>query len=175
MFFIAVYGIMIFDILMEKRGRVMKEDSKMINIYIDKNKALYGAPFGPSEKYGKRPIDKLFLLMPGYSDEMLCEFVSRLFENCNTEEARDDLPPSIQTYLKAKSYSEAIRNLGLLVGFWAEGEGFAFTPAVNMPGRGFVLQEDRVFELRPNCTKREMANALNKALRSVKVGQTAEA
>ena len=78
----------------------MKEDSKMINIYIDKNKALYGAPFGPSEKYGKRPIDKLFLLMPGYSDEMLCEFVSRLFENCNTEEARDDLPPVFKRILR---------------------------------------------------------------------------
>lgn len=153
----------------------MKEDSKIINIYIDKNKALYGAPFGHSEKYGKRPIDKLFLLMPGYSDEMLCEFINRLFEHCDTEDARDDLPPSIQTYLKAKSYTEAIRNLGLLVGFWAEGEGFAFTPARNVPGQGFVLQEEQVFELRPNCTKREMANALTKALRSVRVGQTTEA
>ena len=63
----------------------MKEDSKIINIYIDKNKALYGAPFGHSEKYGKRPIDKLFLLMPGYSDEMLCEFVNRLFEEMKNE------------------------------------------------------------------------------------------
>ena len=101
----------------------MAQDYKIINIYIDKNKALYGAPFGPSEKYGKRPLDKLFLLMPGYSDEMLCDFVNRLFDQCDTEDARDDMPPSIQTYLKARSYREATANLGLLVGFYAEGEG----------------------------------------------------
>ena len=148
----------------------MTQDYKIINIYIDKNKALYGAPFGLSKKYGKRPIDRLFLLMPGYSDEMLCDFVNRLFDKCDSEEANDDMPPSIQTYLKAKSYSEAIKNLGLLVGFYEEGEGFAFTPAQNTREKGFVLTE-QVFELRPNCTRKEMANALNKALKSVHIGQ----
>ena len=148
----------------------MAQDYKIINIYIDKNKALYGAPFGPSEKYGKRPIDRLFLLMPGYSDEMLCDFVNRLFDKCDSEDARDDMPPSIQTYLKARSYSEAIKNLGLLVGFYSEGEGFAFTPTENVAKKGFVML-DKVFELRPNCTRKEMANTLNKALKSVHVGQ----
>lgn len=149
----------------------MAQDYKIINIYIDKNKALYGAPFGPSEKYGKRPIDRLFLLMPGYSDEMLCDFVNRLFDKCDSEEAKDDMPPSIQTYLKAHSYAEATKNLGLLVGFYSEGEGFAFTPAINTAHKGFVLSETQVFELRPNCTRKEMANALNKALKSVHIGQ----
>ncbi len=148
----------------------MAQDSKIINIYIDKNKTLYGAPFGHSEKYGKRPLDKLFLLMPGYSDEMLCDFVNRLFDQCYSEEAKDDMPPSIQTYLKARSYAEAIGNLGLLVGFYEEGEGFAFTPATNNGKSGFSLGE-QVFELRPNCTRKEMANALKKALKSVKIGQ----
>ena len=128
----------------------MAQDYKIINIYIDKNKALYGAPFGPSEKYGKRPMDKLFLLMPGYND---------------------DVPPSIQTYLKARSYQEATQNLGLLVGFYEEGEGFAFTPTDNIAKKGFVMREDQVFELRPNCTRKEMANTLNKALKSVHIGQ----
>ena len=148
----------------------MANDYKIINIYIDKNKALYGAPFGPSEKYGKRPIDRLFLLMPGYSDEMLCDFVNRLFDKCDSEDAKDDMPPSIQTYLKAKSYKEAIKNLGLLVGFYSEGEGFAFTPTVNTPDKGFVMDDSKVFELRPNCTRKEMANTLNKALKSVHIG-----
>ena len=149
----------------------MAQDYKIINIYIDKNKALYGAPFGPSEKFGKRPIDRLFLLMPGYSDEMLCDFVNRLFDKCDSEDARDDMPPSIQTYLKARSYSEAIKNLGLLVGFYSEGEGFAFTPTENIAKKGFVMLDNKVFELRPNCTRKEMANTLNKALKSVHVGQ----
>ncbi len=149
----------------------MAQDYKIINIYIDKNKALYGAPFGPSEKYGKRPIDRLFLLMPGYSDEMLCDFVNRLFDKCDSEDARDDMPPSIQTYLKARSYNEAIKNLGLLVGFYAEGEGFAFTPTENVAKKGFVMLENKVFELRPNCTRKEMANTLTKALKSVHIGQ----
>ena len=149
----------------------MAQDYKIINIYIDKNKALYGAPFGPSEKYGKRPIDRLFLLMPGYSDEMLCDFVNRLFDKCDSEDAMDDMPPSIQTYLKARSYSEAIKNLGLLVGFYSEGEGFAFTPTENIAKKGFVMLDNKVFELRPNCTRKEMANTLNKALKSVHVGQ----
>lgn len=149
----------------------MAQEYKIINVYIDKNKTLYGAPFGPSEKYGKRPIDKLFLLMPDYSDEMLCDFVTRLFDKCDSEDARDDMPPSIQTYLKARSYQEAIRNLGLLVGFYAEGEGFAFTPADNIAQKGFVMREDQVFELRPNCTRKEMANVLKKALKSVRVGE----
>lgn len=149
----------------------MAQDYKIINIYIDKNKALYGAPFGHSEKYGKRPIDRLFLLMPGYNDEMLCAFVDRLFDKCDSEDAKDDVPPSIQTYLKAKSYKEATKNLGLLVGFYSEGDGFAFTPTVNTADKGFVMCDDKVFELRPNCTRKEMANALNKALKSVHVGQ----
>ena len=152
----------------------MAQDSKIINIYIDKNKALYGAPFGYSEKYGKRPIDKLFLLMPGYSDEMLCDFVNRLFNQCYSEEARDDMPPSIQTYLKARSYSEAIKNLGLLVGFYEEGEGFAFTPATNRGAKGFAMDSEEMFELRPNCTRKEMANVLKKALKSVHIGQKNE-
>ncbi|MBQ8836228.1 MAG: hypothetical protein IJ002_01810 [Clostridia bacterium] len=152
----------------------MAQDYKIINIYIDKNKALYGAPFGPSEKYGKRPIDRLFLLMPGYNDEMLCAFVDRLFDKCDSEAAKDDVPPSIQTYLKAKSYKEAIKNLGLLVGFYSEGDGFAFTPTINTAEKGFVMCDDKVFELRPNCTRKEMANALSKALKSVRVGQTEE-
>ena len=152
----------------------MSQDSKIINIYIDKNKALYGAPFGHSEKYGKRPIDKLFLLMPGYSDEMLCDFVNRLFDQCYSEEAKDDMPPSIQTYLKARSYSEAIKNLGLLVGFYEEGEGFAFTPAINNGSKGFSISDKQVFELRPNCTRKEMANTLKKALKSVHIGQRIE-
>lgn len=149
----------------------MAQGYKIINIYIDKNKTLYGAPFGPSEKYGKRPLDKLFLLMPGYSDEMLCDFVTRLFDQCDTEDARDDMPPSIQTYLKARSYREAVQNLGLLVGFYAEGEGFAFTPTDNIAKKGFVMRDDQVFELRPNCTRKEMANLLKKALTSVRVGE----
>lgn len=152
-------------------GDIMAQDYKIINIYIDKNKALYGAPFGHSEKYGKRPIDRLFLLMPGYNDEMLCAFVDRLFDKCDSEDAKDDVPPSIQTYLKAKSYKEATKNLGLLVGFYSEGDGFAFTPTVNTADKGFVMCDDKVFELRPNCTRKEMANALNKALKSVHVGQ----
>ena len=149
----------------------MAQNYKIINIYIDKNKALYGAPFGPSEKYGKRPLDKLFLLMPGYNDEMLCGFVNRLFDQCDSESAKDDMPPSIQTYLKARSYAEATKNLGLLVGFYEEGEGFAFTPTDNIQNKGFVMREDQVFELRPNCTRKEMANTVNKALKSVHVGQ----
>ncbi|MBQ6614365.1 MAG: hypothetical protein IIX18_03500 [Clostridia bacterium] len=149
----------------------MAQESKIINIYVDKNKALYGAPFGHSEKYGKRPLDKLFLLMPGYSDEMLCDFVNRLFDQCDSEEAKDDMPPSIQTYLKARSYTEAIKNLGLLVGFYAEGEGFVFTPAVNNGSKGFSMSEEQMFELRPNCTRKEMANALKKALKAVQIGQ----
>ncbi|MBQ4557529.1 MAG: hypothetical protein IJA60_07780 [Clostridia bacterium] len=152
----------------------MAQDYKIINIYIDKNKALYGAPFGPSEKYGKRPIDRLFLLMPPYSDEMLCDFVNRLFDKCDSEDARDDMPPSIQTYLKARSYTEAIRNLGLLVGFYSEGDGFAFTPTDNIASQGFKMRDDQVFELRANCTRKEMANALNKALKSVHIGQIGE-
>ncbi len=152
----------------------MAQDYKIINIYIDKSKALYGAPFGPSAKYGKRPLDKLFLLMPGYSDEMLCEFVNRLFDQCDTEDAKDDMPPSIQTYLKARSYREATQNLGLLVGFYEEGEGFAFTPTDNVPSKGFVMREDQVFELRPNCTHKEMINALKKAITSVHIGQIKE-
>jgi len=59
-----------------------------------------------------RPIDRLFLLMPGYTDEMICEFVNRVFDCCGSEDAKDDMPTSIQTYLKAKSYKEAIQNLG---------------------------------------------------------------
>ena len=152
----------------------MAQDYKIINVYMDQSGALYGAPFGHSEKYGKRPLDKLFLLMPGYSDEMLCGFFNRLFDQCDTEEAKDDMPPSIQTYLKARSYKEATQNLGLLVGFYAEGEGFAFTPAVNTE-KGFVMQEDAAFELRPNCTRKEMANTLNKALKSVVVGRKPQA
>ena len=77
------------------------------------------------------------------------------------------MPPSIQTYLKAKSYKEAIKNLGLLVGFYSEGEGFAFTPTINTPDKGFIMDDSKVFELRPNCTRKEMANALNKALKKV--------
>lgn len=146
----------------------MAQESKIINIYMDKSGALYGAPFGPSKKYGKRPIDRLFLLMPGYTDEMLCEFVNRLFDKCGSEEARDDMPPSIQTYLKARSYKEAIRNLGLLVGFYAENEGFVFTPAENT-GSGFSLCEDS-FELRPDCKRGEMAKTLKNALGAVKIG-----
>ena len=146
----------------------MNRESKIINISIDKSGALYGAPFGPSKKYGKRPIDKLFLLMPGYSDEMLCEFVNRLFDNCDSEEARDDMPPSIQTYLKARSYKEAIRNLGLLVGFYAENEGFAFTPTAHT-GSGFSMGDD-VFEIRPDCKRKEMARTLKEALGAVKIG-----
>ena len=107
----------------------MAAENKIINLYIDRSGALYGAPFGKSKKYGMRPIDRLFLLMPGYTDEMLCEFVNRVFDCCGSEDAKDDMPTSIQTYLKAKSYKEAIQNLGLLVGFYAENEGFAFTPA----------------------------------------------
>ena len=149
----------------------MAEDCKIINIYADKNGALYGAPFGPSEKYGKRALDKLFLLMPGYNDEMLVGFVNRLFDQCDSENAKDDMPPSIQTYLKAKSYKEAVKNLGLLVGFYAEGEGFAFTPTVNDPEKGFTLDEAHAIELRPNCTAKEMANALKKAVKSIKIGQ----
>lgn len=149
----------------------MERSCKIINLYIDKNKTLYGAPFGPSEKYGKRPLDKLFLLMPGYSDEMLCDFVNRLFDQCDTEDARDDMPPSIQTYLKARSYREAVRNLGLLVGFYAEGEGYAFTPTDNKVGKGFVMREDQIFEIRENCTRKEMANLLKKAITSVRIGE----
>ena len=146
----------------------MNRESKIINIYIDKSGALYGAPFGPSKKYGKRPIDRLFLLMPGYSNEMLCEFVNRLFDRCDSEKARDDMPPSIQTYLKARSYKEAIRNLGLLVGFYAENEGFAFTPAKHTEN-GFTLT-DTVFELRSDCTRKEMAQTLKRALDAVRIG-----
>ena len=69
----------------------MEKESKIINLYIDKSGALYGAPFGKSKKYGMRPIDRLFLLMPGYTDEMLCEFVNRVFDCCGSEEAKDDM------------------------------------------------------------------------------------
>lgn len=144
-------------------------DRKIINLYLDKSGALYGAPFGPSEKYGMRPIDRLFLLMPGYTDEMLCEFVNRVFDCCGSEAAKDDKPTSIQTYLKAKSYKEAIRNLGLLVGFYEENEGFAFTPAKNT-GDGFALGED-VIEVRPDCTRKEMAKKLKAAIAAVRIGK----
>lgn len=148
----------------------MDRDDKIVNIYIDKKHTLYGAPFGRSAKYGKRPIDRLFLLMPGYNDAALCSFVNRLFEICNSEDAKDDMPPSIQTYLKAGSYKEATFNLGLLVGFYAEDEGYAFTPAQNTGGKGFVLSEDQTVELRANCTQKEMANALKRAIAAVRIG-----
>lgn len=146
----------------------MAKESKIINLYIDASGALYGAPFGPSKKYGSRPIDRLFLLMPGYTDEMLCEFVTRVFDCCDSEEAKDDKPTSIQTYLKAKSYKEAIRNLGLLVGFYEENEGYAYTPAENT-GAGFTLGET-VFEVRPDCTRKEMAKKLRAAIAAVRIG-----
>jgi len=69
----------------------MEKESKIINLYIDKSGALYGAPFGKSKKYGMRPIDRLFLLMPGYTDEMLCEFVNRVFDCCGSEEAKKEI------------------------------------------------------------------------------------
>lgn len=147
----------------------MAAENKIINLYIDRSGALYGAPFGKSKKYGMRPIDRLFLLMPGYTDEMLCEFVNRLFDCCGSEDAKDDMPTSIQTYLKAKSYKEAIQNLGLLVGFYAENEGFAFTPAENT-GEGFVLGTDTV-EARPDCTRKEMAKKLKAAIAAVHIGK----
>lgn len=148
----------------------MKNDYKIANIYIDKSGTLYGAPFGKSEKYGKRPIDRLFLLMHGYNDAALCAFVNRLFDVCNSEDARDDMPPSIQTYLKAKSYGDAIRNLGLLVAFYAPDEGYAFTPACNTGERGFAMQEDKSVELPADCTQKEMASALKRAIAAVRIG-----
>lgn len=147
----------------------MEKESKIINLYIDRAGAIYGAPFGPSKKYGTRPIDRLFLLMPGYTDEMLCEFANRVFDCCGSEEAKDDMPTAIQTYLKAKSYKEAIQNLGLLVGFYRENEGYVFTPARNT-GAGFALTDSAV-EVRPDCTRKEMAKKLKAALAAVKIGK----
>jgi len=105
-------------------------DFREISVYFDSCHKLIGVPCGknPRVENSLLMLDTFFVLEPGYNDDELETFFSKVFDACFSKVSSYDEPTAIQKYTKAKSETAAVKKYKLIAINWTKDKGYEIMP-----------------------------------------------